>query len=80
MAIKYSPTEERLLELLPRDGKHITTKQLTAKFYKGRIAPYHAQVYVGNAMRTLIDKTTKNREKFKLKRQGTREIQFWIEQ
>jgi hypothetical protein len=77
---KYSPTEERLLQLLPRSGQRVTTKTLVERYYKDRKKPFHGYVYIGNAMRSLTVKVTKNREPFKLKRtKGERPIQYWIE-
>ena len=80
MSYKYSPTEERLLQLLPRGGQPVTTRTLVDRFYKDRKKPFHGYVYIGNAMRTLTRKVSRNREPFKLKRtKGERPIQYWIE-
>lgn len=82
MPIKYSPTEERLLKLIPRFGEKITTKALAKRFYRNREMPEHGQIYIANAMRSLGRKLVRNREKFKLMRtpqSGPREIQFWRE-
>jgi hypothetical protein len=80
VTIKYSPTEERLLELIPRDGQQVDTHVLVDQFYKNRKKPFHAYVYIGNAMRTLVKKVNRNRESFKLKRtKNERPVQYWIE-
>ena len=82
MSVKYSPTEARLLKLLPHNGQRITTKQLTAKFYRNRDMPVHGQIYIANSLRMLANKIAQNREKFKLKRTpkiGPHDVEFWIE-
>lgn len=82
MAIKYSPTEAALLKLLPASGAKITVKELAEKYYRNKTMPFHGQIYIANAMRTLIIKTSKNRENFRLKRTpkaGPNEVHYWRE-
>lgn len=81
MAIKYSLTESVLLKLLPTNGDRITVRELAEKYYrnKKRDMPFHGEIYIANAMRTLGVKMRKNKERAKLKRTDTRPIHFWME-
>lgn len=83
MAMKYSPTESALLKLLPANGDRITVKALAEKYYRNKTMPFHGQIYIANAMRNLLIKTGKNREKFRLKRTpkaGPNEVHYWREE
>lgn len=84
MAIKYSPTETALLELLPSNGDRISIKDLAEKFYKKKkqAMPYHGRIHIANSLRSLSEKAKRNREKFKIKRTqkiGPHSIEVWIE-
>jgi hypothetical protein len=84
VAIKYSPTEAARLKLLPVNGDRITVKALADKYYKQqtRPMPFHGQVFIANAMRALAVKSTRNREKYRVKRTpkaGPNEVHYWRE-
>lgn len=75
----YSPTEARLLDLIPDKGKAVTIRELIDLFYKGQEAPYSAEVYIRASMRNLIAKVKANREKFKIRQSDTRPTTYWVE-
>lgn len=80
--VGYSPTEKRLLELLPANGRRVSTRQLADQLYKDTVQPWHAGIIVGTGMRSLIRKVTHNREPFRIKktpRDGPNPIEFWRE-
>jgi hypothetical protein len=76
----YSPTEFKLLKMIPKDGKRTTTEKLMHRFYYGRVTPRHGRVYIANSMRSLIDQVIANKETFRIKRTpkgGQRKIEYW---
>lgn len=83
MPVKYSPTEQKLLGLLrhslPRD-----TEALAGLLYgnNGRSKPYHARIIVAAALRSLVTKTRRNRETFRIKQShtgsGATPITYWL--
>ena len=84
MAMKYSPTESALLEILPSNGDRITVKELAEKYYKKkkRAMPFHGRIFIANSVRSLSEKVKRNREKFRVKRTpkiGPHGIEVWIE-
>jgi hypothetical protein len=74
----YSPTEARLLDLIPDNGKTVTIRELIERFYKDQPVPHSAEVYIRASMNRLIVKVRANREKFKIKHDG-RPAAYWIE-
>jgi hypothetical protein len=80
--VNYSPSEKRLLDLIPRDGKRITTEELTKKRYAGESVPFNARMIVLGALTNLIRKVEYNREDFKIVkgiRKGPAPIEVWVE-
>jgi len=80
--VRYSPSEQQLLNLLPKDGTRITTSDLVNKRY-GKNVPLNGQKIVMSAMRSLIDKVVIKREPFRVRRstrRGPKPIEFWIDQ
>lgn len=76
-----SPSEERLLGLLPRDGQRVTTKDLLKKFYRGRVVPENGQIVISGIVRKLAAKT---RGSDLVVRRGVRTgphpMKVWVEQ
>lgn len=62
--IAYSEAEQKLLTLA-RKNREVTTDDLIACHY-GRKVPINGRKIVVGVMRSLIEKTKKNREKFKI--------------
>lgn len=82
--MKYSPSEQRMLKLLPRNGRKLTSVELVEKFYNGSgEAPYHARNIVITVLRSLRRKTAHNKEEFRVAstpRSGPIPMSFWLEQ
>jgi len=83
MDSRFSPSEVRLLNLLPQDGTKIDTLELTRKFYSDREAiPVYARITIGGLIRALVDKTYDFRRGFRVmrsERQGPKPILIWLE-
>ena len=78
--VKYSELEQRLLNLVPRNGDKISTPDLIAKFY-GRSVPFNGRAIIGGMMRTIIRKSLHNKEPWKIlktPRSGPKPISYWI--
>lgn len=56
--IRLSPGEQKLIALLPTNGKKITTQELTKKYYanNNRRMPVHPRLVVVGMVRTLQKK------------------------
>jgi hypothetical protein len=67
--IRYSPSEKKIFDLIPRTGKKINMTDLTNKFYNGELRP-GAQNAVSVMLRSLIKKMNYNKEQFEIKRSG----------
>lgn len=67
---KYSPMEEKLLRLLPKGGKPITSSKLAEKIYSRDVhaSPLFARESVRGIMASLIRKTKLNREPYVIER------------
>jgi hypothetical protein len=81
---KFSPSELRLMALLPDNGDTITTSELNKLFY-GSAPPKMARQAITFFMRSLADKAEYNREKFvvcrterKGQHAGPHESAWWI--
>lgn len=80
--IKLSKSEERLLKLIPKDPKRITTKALAISFYKGLQVPFNGQKIVMGTLNGLMRKLQANKspvQVFKSERQGPKPIEVWSE-
>jgi hypothetical protein len=79
--INFSPSEERLLRLLPRSGRRVTTKDLVERFYKGRVVPENSQIVISGIVRKLATKTQRGgRVRVRRsERAGPHPMQVWIE-
>lgn len=80
--VSYSPTEERLLGLLPARGKPITSEELAEQLYEPGTAPFNARASVAAMMRTLMRKVEHNEEPFRVMqadRSGPVPMSYWKE-
>ena len=80
--VRYSPTEQRILALLPEDGTKLSSDEIIDLHYGKRKRPFNARQTVIGALRTLIRKSVKNREPFRIcksERKGPHPMKFWIE-
>lgn len=61
--VKYSSMEAKLLGLLPKRGRSISSSDLAEVYYNGR-APHNARGSVRSVMESLIRKIDDNKEPF----------------
>jgi|HubBroStandDraft_5_1064220.scaffolds.fasta_scaffold12490_2 hypothetical protein len=81
--IRYSPLEQRILELIPEDGRKINTIELTGMVYKPGEAPINARQTVLHSVNRLIFKSDENEEPweiFKSTPRGSQPVYFWREE
>lgn len=81
--VSYSPFEQRLFQIIPKDGRRIDTKRLAAHYY-ARLGPppYNGQKSVVDALSSLMTKVSINKEPFKVcksERRGPRPLEVWLE-
>jgi hypothetical protein len=80
--VRYSPSERRLFDVLPKNGEPLSSTEIIEKVYGRKKRPYNArQVVVGTLVR-LQDKLKVNHEDFRIKRserRGPHPIEFRIE-
>jgi len=80
--IRYSEAEQRLLDLIPTNGKKITTEELAAKRYANEETPFNSQAIVRATLAQLMRKVDKNKESFRIRkgrRRGPRPSEVWAE-
>jgi len=80
--VKYSPMEEQIFQLLPTNGKAITTSELAQKFYGTAQLPFGGQNVVTGCLRSLAEKVKRNKEPFRIarsQRSGPIPTEVWIE-
>jgi hypothetical protein len=81
--INYSPNERRAFAILPKDGRRITTVEITRKIYqRSTKKPYYARQATLGVMDELVRKVMANKERFVIKRsarRGPHPISFWLE-
>jgi hypothetical protein len=80
--IKYSPLEQRILKLIPRDGRKINTLELASQVYDPGEAPVNSRQTVLLAVTKLIYKSDENEEPweiFRSKQKGSHPYYYWIE-
>lgn len=63
--VKYSPTELKLLGLLPKGGGLVTSLELVESLYNGK-APFNARQSIVGFMTSLIRKSDLNKEPYKI--------------
>jgi len=74
MKVKLSPSEQKLLDLLPNDGRKIDTQLLLKEYYKGqKDIPFHARGIIVGLVRSLTLKGLIKRGE----RRGPRPIEVW---
>lgn len=79
--MRFSPSEERILSLLPQGGERITTEAL-ARLYYGRAIPFNGRIIVAGLVRNLERKTTLMKDPTRVRRTrraGPHPIQVWLE-
>ena len=64
--VSYSRSENRMLEILQRQKRPITTIDMIDLFYKGRIQPLNARSSVYGIARSLQNKVDINKERFRI--------------
>jgi hypothetical protein len=80
--LRYSEAEQKLLDLIPTNGKMITTEELAAKRYSREEVPFNSRAIVLATLTQLIRKVDANRENFKIrkgKRRGPMPSEIWVE-
>lgn len=80
-SVGYSPTEGKLLSILLKQKKPISSLRLCELLYDEEERPWHAQGGVISAMRSLCRKVEHNREDFTIERserRGPHPIEFQV--
>ncbi len=76
----YSPMEQKILALLPVDGKAVSSKYIAQQIYKGRRPPRNSRVVVMGAIRSLIEKAKSEKIRImRSRRMGPFPIEVWRE-
>ena len=78
---KLSPSELRLLILIPEDGARVTTAVLLRKYFGDHI-PYHGRTIITGLIRGLVKKTELLDGAFRVfasERAGPKPIEVWVE-
>jgi hypothetical protein len=82
MKMRYSEAEQKLLDLIPTNGKMITTEELAEKRYKGEEVPFNSRAIVLATLSQLMRKVDRNKENFRIKkgkRRGPMPSEVWVE-
>lgn len=66
--IQYSPTEQALLELLTVASEPLDVHGLVGLFYRDRPKPWHAEIVIRSAVRSLTRKAVTNGERFRVEK------------
>lgn len=80
--VPLSDRERRLLDLLPKTGKKITSTALVKRYYAGEITPLNARQIVVSRMNSVKQKLITNKDKRRVmqsKRRGPKPINYWLE-
>jgi hypothetical protein len=80
---KYSFMELKILEIIPKDGKKITTLQIVDQVYNAGKAPLYARESVltcANALMKKADEYNEPWEIFKSRPRGPQPIYWWREE
>jgi hypothetical protein len=80
--MKYSSSEQKLLDLIPTDGTSISTEELADKRYEGEEVPFNSRGIVLATLSQLIRKVDHNKENFKIRkgrRMGPIPTEIWVE-
>jgi hypothetical protein len=81
---KYSPNEEKLFKLLPKNGKSINSTELMDKFYNGKLKsmPVNGRTSMNVSLKRLMLKVRRNGEPFAVvrsKRKGQGPIEWSVQ-
>ena len=76
--IGYSPLEQRILDLIPKDGSYINTLELAGKAYPYGEAPRNARQSVLHATNSLIAKSDENEEEWEIFKSNSSPAYFWL--
>jgi len=68
MTVNYSPTEQALIDLLQVAKKPLDVRELVALIYCQKAKPWHAEIVIRSAMKSLVVKAATNGEKFRVER------------
>jgi hypothetical protein len=80
--LKYSESEQKLLNLIPKNGNTITTEELTKKRYRSEEIPFNSRAIIGATLTQLIRKVDRNKENFRIRkgrRRGPMPSEVWVE-
>jgi hypothetical protein len=80
--LRYSEAEQKLLDLIPVNGRPITTEELADKRYASEEVPFNSRAIVLATLSQLMRKVDKNKENFRIrkgKRRGPRPSEIWAE-
>jgi hypothetical protein len=80
--LKYSDSEQKLLDLIPTDGRPITTEQLADKRYSKEEVPFNSRAIVLATLTQLMRKVDRNEENFRIRkgrRRGPMPSEVWVE-
>jgi hypothetical protein len=80
LRVKYSPMETRLWEMIPDDGRRISTIELIGLVYPAGEEPRYARQSILDCANALIEKSDENEEPLELFRSqahGSQPIFFW---
>jgi hypothetical protein len=80
--IKYSNSEQKILDLIPRDGTPISTEELAVRRYEGEKVPFNSRGIVLATLSQLMRKVDHNRENFRIRkgrRMGPIPLEIWVE-
>jgi hypothetical protein len=80
--MKYSNSEQKLLNLIPTDGTPISTEELAIKRYEGEKVPFNSRGIVLATLSQLMRKVDHNKENFRIRkgrRMGPIPSEIWVE-
>jgi hypothetical protein len=74
---KYSPMEQRILDIIPKDGSYINTLELAGKVYSPGQAPRYPRQSVLHIANCLIQKSDENEEPWEIFKSDSKPAYFW---
>jgi len=80
--MKFSELEQRLFDLLPKDGSRVTSRDLIEKYY-GAERPFNARAIVIDRLKTIAAKAEHANAPWRVckgPRVGPHPMEFWLEQ
>ena len=76
--VRYSPLEQRILEVLPKDGSRINTLEIMGRVYDPGEAPRNARQSILHTTNCLISKSDENEEPWEIFKSNSKPAYFWI--